>query len=53
MTTNCVVIIGIMIDWMGNMWNLHERVLSVKELHETHGGAHIPKVLHEVLVDYN
>ena len=35
------------------MWNLHERVLIVEELHESHRGAHMTKVLHEVFVDYN
>ena len=30
---------------------LHECVLAIKELHESHGGAHMAKVLHEVLVD--
>ena len=35
------------------MWNLHERVLAVEELRESHGGAHMAKVLHEVLVNYN
>ena len=35
------------------MWNLHECVLAVEELCESHGGAHMAKVLHDVLVDYN
>ena len=35
------------------MWNLHERVLTFIELHDSHGGAHMTKVLHEVLIDYN
>ena len=35
------------------MWNLHEHVLGVEELCESHGGTHIAKVLHEVLVHYN
>ena len=33
--------------------DIHKCVLAVKELHESHGGAHMEKVLHEVLVDYN
>ena len=35
------------------MWNLHECVLAVQELCGSHGGAHMTKVLHEVLVNYN
>ena len=35
------------------MWNLHERVLAIEELRESHGGAHMAKVLHEILIDYN
>ena len=35
------------------MWNLHECVLVVEELHGSHGGAYMAKMLHEVLVDYN
>ena len=52
-TTNHVAILGSTIHWIDDMWNLHERVLAVKELRESHGGAHLAKVLHEVLVDYN
>ena len=35
------------------MWNLHECVLAVEELRESRGGAHMAKVLHEILIDYN
>ena len=35
------------------MWNLHECVLVVKELCQSHGDAHMAKVLHEVHIDYN
>ena len=35
------------------MWTLHERVLAVEELRESDGGAHMIKVLHEILIDYN
>ena len=35
------------------MWNLHEAVLTVEELCESHGGAHMAKVLHEILIYYN
>ena len=52
-TTNHLAILGITIYWIDDMWNLHECVLVVEELHESHGGAHMTKVLHEVLVDYN
>ena len=52
-TTNHLAILGIMIHWIDDMWNLHECVLVVEELCGSHGGAHMAKVLHEVLVDYN
>ena len=52
-TTNRVTILGITIHWIDDMWNLHECILAVKELHESHGSAHMTKMLHEVLVDYN
>ena len=52
-TTNRVAILGNMIHWIDDMLNLHERVLVVKELCESHRGAHMAKVLHEMLVDYN
>ena len=52
-TTNHLAIIGITIYWIDDRWNLHECVLAVKELCGSHGGAHIEKVLREVLVDYN
>ena len=35
------------------MWNLQERVLAIEELRESHGGAHMEKLLHEILIDYN
>ena len=35
------------------MWNLHEGVLTIEELCEYHGGTHMVKVLHEILIDYN
>ena len=31
----------------------YECVLAVEEFCESYGGAHMTKVLHEVLVDYN
>ena len=52
-TTNHLVILGITIHWIDNMWNLHECVLSVEELRGSHGGAYMARVLHEVLVDYS
>ena len=52
-TTNCVAILGVTIHWNDDMWNLHEHVLVVEDLCESHGGAHMAKVLHEVLVHYN
>ena len=51
-TTNHVAILGITVHWIDDMWNLHECVLVVEELRESHGGAHMAKMLHEVLV-YN
>ena len=35
------------------MWNFHECVHAIEELCENHGGAHMAKVLHIKLVDYN
>ena len=35
------------------MWTFDERVLAVEELREYDGGAHMTKVLHEILIDYN
>ena len=52
-TTNHLAILGITIHWIDDMWNLHEFVLAAQELHRSHGGAHMKKVLHEVLVYYN
>ena len=49
-TKNRVAILGAMIHWIEDMWNLHERACAVKELCESHGGAHMEKVLHEVLL---
>ena len=51
-TTNHLAILGVMIHWIDDMWNPHERVFSVEELFESHGGAHMAKVLHEVLINY-
>ena len=42
-----------MIHWIDDMWNLRVRVLVVKELRKSHGGACMKKVLHEVHVHYN
>ena len=44
-TTNRVAILGIMIHWIDDLYNFHECVLAVKELRESHGGAHMTKVL--------
>ena len=52
-TKNHFAILGIMIHWIDDMWNLHECVLAVEELRESRGGANMTKVLHEVHVDYN
>ena len=52
-TTNRVMILGITIHWIDDMWNLHECILAVEELHESQESAHMTKMLHEVLVDYN
>ena len=52
-TTNHLAILGVTINWIDNMWNLHESVLAIEELCESHGGAHMAKVLHEILIDYN
>ena len=52
-TTNHLTILGIIIHWIDDMWNLHECVLVVQQLCGSHGGAHMSRVLHEVLVDYN
>ena len=46
-----MAILGITIHCIDDMWNLHECVLAIEELCESHGGAHMTKVLHEVLVD--
>ena len=35
------------------MWNLHECVLAIEKLHESCASAHMTKVLHEMLIDYN
>ena len=35
------------------MLNLHEHVLVVEELRESHGGTLMTKVLYEILMDYN
>ena len=52
-TPNRLAILGVTIHWIDDMWNLHERVLSIEELRESHGGAHMAKVSHEILIDYN
>ena len=52
-TKNHWAILGITIHSIDDMWNLHKCVLSVEEMRESHGGAHMTKVLHEVLVEYN
>ena len=52
-TTNHLVIIGITIHWIDDLWKLHQCVIVVKELCGSHGGAYMANVLHEVLVDYN
>ena len=52
-TTNRLAILGVTIQWIDDMWNLHERVLAIEELCEFHGAAHMAKVLHEILIDYN
>ena len=52
-STNRVTIFGVMIHWIDELWNLHERVLAVEELCESHGGVHMAKVLYELLIDYN
>ena len=50
---NRLAILGVTIHWIDDMWNLHERVLAIEELRESHGGAHMAKVLHEILIDYH
>ena len=50
---NRLAILGVTIHRIDNMWNLHERVLAIEELCESHGGAHMAKVLHDILIDYN
>ena len=52
-TTNRLAILGVTIHWIDDIWNLHERVLAVEELCESHGGAHMAKLLYEILIDYN
>lgn len=52
-TTNHISVLGITIHWIDNGWTLHERVLSVEELAESHAGEHMAEVLYRVLVDYN
>ena len=52
-TTNHLTILGIVIHLIDDMWNLQKCVFVVKELSGSHGGAHMTKVLHDVLVDYN
>ena len=51
--TNHLANLGITIHWIDDMWNLHECVLIVEELHGSHEGPYMAKVLHEVMVDYN
>ena len=48
-TPNRLAILGVTIHWIDDIWNLHERVLAIDELCESHGGAHMTKVLHEIL----
>ena len=50
-TTNHLAILGVMIHWIDDMWNPHEHMFSVEELFESHGGVHMAKVLHEVLIN--
>ena len=52
-TKNHLVIIGITIHWIDDLWNLREFFIVVEELCGSHGGAHMTKVLHDLLVDYN
>ena len=42
-TTNRLAILGVTIHWIDDMWNLHEHVLAVEELCESHEGAHMAK----------
>ena len=52
-TTNRLAILRVTIHWIDDMCNLNECVLAVEELCESQGGAHMAKVLNEILVDYN
>ena len=40
---NRVTIFGVTVHWIEDIWNLHERVLAVEELRESHGCAHMTK----------
>ena len=52
-TRNNVVVLGIYIHWIDDMWKLQEKVLGVEDLGASHQGAILADVLYRVLEDFD